>query len=317
MDNYNNYETPIKSDEDKNPKNNTLVQGIKIALILIALFALGNLIGSLTNIQRIENFETVTDQNLTTIQTTLPSTTILPTEEITTEITTTETTTVPTTQVTTTAVTTTEDAAADSKEEIVSLFNESANKVKKNAKKVIRNYENLSHDERNSDYPVALKLAYNSLINSWIVNHDTPIEYAKAQGGESDLIKANFPVKGKDWTSKLTADYVDSATLTEKDGRYHIVISLSDCVNPAENEGVCSVMEEVNLAKVQELVPVVKACDTRYYDCKIECIIEKDTGNMVYAKYTQPMILSLVAGRVTDMDATFAMAIESEFEIEY
>ena len=76
-------------------------------------------------------------------------------------------------------------------------------------------------------------------------------------------------------------------------------------------------MEEVNLAKVRELADIVTACETEYYDCKIECAIEKVTGNMVYAKYTQPMILNLTAGRVRDMDATFAMSIESEFIISY
>ena len=132
----------------------------------------------------------------------------------TTELTTQATTTEPTTVVTTTAVTTTKDTTIDSKEEIVSLFNDSANKVKKNAKKVIRNYENIRHDERDSDYPVALRLAYRSLINSWMVDHDTPIEYA-----QSDLIKENFPVKGKDWSSRLQASDVDAAEITEKDGK--------------------------------------------------------------------------------------------------
>ena len=294
--------------------SNTLATAGKFIALIIGLFMLGNIIGSLTNITKINTLETVTPQGTTQTTTvaTQPSTEQTTTAVTTTETTTQITTTQPTTVVTTTAVTTTANTVADSKKEIVELFNSSANKVKTKAKKVTRNYENLTHDERNSDYPVALKLAYNSLINSWIVHHDTPIVYT-----EKDIIIANFPVKGKDWSSKLKADYVDNATITEKDGKYHIVIDLADCVNPAENEGVCSVMEEVNLAKVQELVPIVKKCDTKYHDCKIECIIEKASGNMIYAKYTQPMTLALVAGRIRDMDATFAMTIESEFEIAY
>ena len=293
--------------DNNNSVYSTALKGIAL---IIGLFILGNVIGSLTNIKKVNTFETVTNQTttesiaiVTEESTTAPSTT-----ELTTQVTTTE----PTTAVTTTAVTTTKDTTIDSKEEIVSLFNDSANKVKKNAKKVIRNYENIRHDESDSDYPVALRLAYRSLINSWMVDHDTPIEYA-----QSDLIKENFPVKGKDWSSRLKASDVDSAEITEKDGKYYISINLAYCKDPAENTGVCSVMEEVNLKKVQELVDIVKTCETEYYDCKIECVIEKNTVNMVYAKYTQPMILNITAGRVRDMKATFAMSIESEFEIEY
>ena len=312
MDNFNMGDVNSTTKETKSEKT-PFTQGIKIALIIIALFSLGNIIGSLTNIQRIDNVATQhqTSATETTVET-LPSTTLPTTTQPTTQVT---TTTEPTT-VTTTAVTTTEDTTPDSKEEIVNIFNKSANKVKKNAKKITRNYENIRHDESISNYPVILKLAYNSLMDSWMVDHDIPIEYVQS-AGDSNLIKDNFPVKGKDWSSKLTANDVDNATIREENGNYHITLVLAYCKDPAENTGVCAVMEEVDLAKVQELVDVVKSCETEYYDCKVECIIEKDTGNLIYAKYTQPMMLNLTAGRVRDMKAVFAMSIESEYEIQY
>ena len=76
-------------------------------------------------------------------------------------------------------------------------------------------------------------------------------------------------------------------------------------------------MEEVNLAKVRQLVDYITKCETEYYDCKIECIIEKDTGNLTYIKYTQPMVLNLTTELIRVLDGTFAMTIESEFEISY
>ena len=315
MNNFNNYEVSETPKKEQWLKSD-LGQGIKIALILIGLFGLGNLIGSLTNIERIDNFETVTNQNMIATDTTLPSeyigstteTTAFTTSEKTTVTTTKET----TTKATTTAVTTTEDTTIDSKAEIVSLFNKSANKVKKNAVKVTRNYENLRYDRSGSDIPAALFVVGKPLINSWLIDHNIPVEYT-----ESDLIKENFPVKGKDWSSKLKTKDVHKANITEKDGKYYIELDLAYCKSPAENTGVCAVMEEVNLEKVKELAGIVTACETEYYDCKVECVIEKDTGNMVYVKYTQPMILNLTAGRVRDMQATFAMSIESEYVIEY
>ena len=287
--------------------NSTLSVALKGIALILGLFILGNIIGSLTNIKKINTFETVNNQT-TAESTTLPPTTTPSATQPTEEATTTET----TTEAVTTTVPTTKDTTPDTPEEIVELFNSSINKVKPQAKKVIRNYENLSHDESLCDYPMALQLKYGSLIDSWLVNHETPIEYA-----EADLIKANFPVKGKDWSSKLTAKDIDNAVITEKDGNYHISLELSYCKDPAEGTGVCSVMEEVDLEKVQELIDLAVSCETEYYDCKIDCIIEKATGNMIYIRYSEPIMLNLTTQRFTQLKATFALKIESEFEIEY
>lgn len=296
-------------------EKNTLSLALKGIALIIGLFILGNVIGSLTNIQRINTLQTQVSFEETTSTTLPPQTTVTTTEESTTVPTTTEAPTT-TTRPTTTAPTTTKDTTPDSKEEIVALFNNGANKVKKRAVKVVRNYENLRWDEDLSDYPRVLNLAYKPLINSWLVDHDTPVEYAK-NTGDSDLIKANFPVKGENWSSKLKVTDVADANISEKDGRYHISLDLTYCKNPAENTGVAAVMNAVTLADIQELVPEATKCDTEYYDCKVECIIEKASGNLVYVKYTQPMILNLTVERLAVHECVFALTIESEFEIEY
>lgn len=293
-------------------ENNALSTALKGIALILGMFILGNIIGSLTNVKRVNNFETVNNQTAitdSTVITTLPTTTQPSTVQTTTETPTTQPT---TSKITTTAVTTTQNTTADRKTEIVALFNQSANKVKKSAKKVTRNYESLRFDKKKSDIPVPLYLSGKPLINSWLIDHEIPVEYS-----ETELIKANFPVKGKDWSSRLTAKDVANATMREENGRYHILLELADCTNPGEGKGVCSVMEEVNTAKVRELADIVKTCETEYYDCRVECIIEKASGNMIYVKYTEPMKLNLTAGRVAEMSAVFAMTIESEFEIAY
>jgi hypothetical protein len=298
--------------ENNNPQEKSFLNlAFKGVALVIGLFMLGHIIGSLTNVQHINNLQTVDNQTTvseTTTAPTLPSTT-LPTTAPTTE-TTTETPT--TTTKPTTTVPTTIDTTPDTKKEIVAIFNKSANKVKKKAVKVIRNYENLRKDKDMCDYPPAWDFAGGVLVNTWLVNHDTPLEYTG-----KDLIKENFPVKGKDWSSKLTDEDVDLAKLTEKDGKYHIELSLAYCKNPEENTGVCTVMEEVNLAKVRQLVDYITKCETEYYDCKIECIVEKDTGNLIYIKYTQPMIFNLTTELIRVLHGVFAMTIESEYEIYY
>lgn len=298
---------------ENNPQEkNTLQMAVKGIAFVIGLFIIGNVIGSLTNIQRINNFET--QNNLSDTAPSFTETTTLPLTTAPTATAPQTTTEAPitTTKPTTTAPSTTKDTTPDTKEEIVAIFNKSANKVKKKAVKVVRNYENLRKDEDMCTYPPAWDFAGGILVNTWLVNHDTPIEYT----GE-DLIRENFPVQGKDWSSKLTADDVDVAKLTEKNGEYHIELNLSYCKNPAENTGVCAVMEEVNLAKVRQLVDYITRCDTEYYDCKIECTIDKDSGNLTFIKYTQPMVFGITTELIRVLDGTFAMTIESEFEIYY
>lgn len=291
---------------------------VKGMALIIGLFMVGNIIGSLTNIKKIDNFHT--ENNLTETSTTAgtSSQTTYTTETTsstqTTQITTTEkeTTNENTTKETTTEPHTTEDNTPDEKDEIIALFNTSANKIKKTAKKVIRNYDDKRYDEELSDYPRVLNLVGGSLIDSWLVRHDTPVEY-----DEPELIRENYPVKGKDWVSRLESSDVAEATCVEKDGKYEIVLTLLYCKDPEENSGVCVAMQEVNLEVVQELVPIVKSCSVEYYDCVIRCTIEKDSGNMIYSKYTQPMVLDMTAGRINDMKAIFAMTFESEYVIEY
>ena len=296
--------------DNQNPQTQEktiLSLAIKGIALVVGLFILGNIIGSLTNVKRVDNLQT--HNNLTTTvsdtTTTLPSTT-LPPETTTTAAPTT------TTKPTTTKPTTTEDVTPDTKQEIVALFNESANRIKTNASKVTRNYEDRRYNKELSDYSLILATVANPLIDSWLVRNDIPIEYT-----EAELIRANVPVKGKDWVSKLTPDDVAVAKCTEKDGKYEIELELLYYQNPAEGKGPCAVMEEVNLGVVQELAPIVKQCSVEYYDCVIKCTIEKDSGNMVYIHYLQPMVLEMVAGRFTDQYAIFAMTFESEYVIEY
>lgn len=312
--NYYNQRSPINQEPQEKSTFNIALKGVAF---IICLFVIGYLGGAFTNIQRIDNLQT--QNNLTqTTQTTVAAasettTTTLP--ESTTEITTTaeSTTKTPTTaKPTTTKPTTTKDNVIDTVEEIVTLFNKSSNNVKKNASKVTRLYENRRYDEELSNYPAALNFRANKLINSWLVNHDTPVVYT-----EKELIIANYPVKGQEWSSKLSAEDVSSATCKEVSGYYEVEIHLDYCVDPKENTGPRAAMEEVTLEKVQELADIVKTCSVEYYDCVIRCSIEKDTGNLVRSKYIQPMILTMTTERFTKLDALFAMTFESGFEIEY
>lgn len=308
MDNMENQNIEEVTSETE-PQKSIFSMAIKGIALVVGLFFLGNLIGSLTNIRRVDNFQT---QYNTTSSTTATS---AATTEITTEPateSTTETTTETTTKETTTLPATTEDVTPDTKEEIVALFNKSANKIKKNAKKITRNYDDKRKDEDLCDYPAVINLVATPLVNSYLIKNDIPVEYT-----EEDIIKANYPVKGKNWVSKLKADDVASAKCIEKNGNYEIELKLLYCKDPKKDSGVCSVMDAVTLEIIQEYADVVKSCSVEYYDCEIRCTIDKDSGNMIYSKYTQPMAISFTTQALTERHGIFAMTFESEYLIEY
>lgn len=292
----------------KKEQKDIFLTTIKAIAFIIGLFMLGNIIGSLSNVTYVNTLQSETS---TTLPAASDTTVPLTTEQTTTETTTQSDTTRPT-KAPVTDTTTQKDVNPDSKEEIVELFNNSINKVKPNATKVIRNYEDKRYDEDLSDYPRVLNLVGGNLIESWLVRHDVPVEYT-----EREIIQANFPVKGETWSSRLTADDIAEAVCTEKDGKYEIQLKLLYAKDPEKYTGPCAVMEEVNLEIVQELVDIVKTCSVEYYDCEVICTIDKASGNLTYVKYTQPMVLTMTTQRLTRMDAIFAMTFESEYVIEY
>ena len=294
----------MDNQNSRSQENSVLSIALKGIALIVGLFILGNVIGSLSNIKRVGNFETKNNLS-TTVSTTAPSTTE-PTQ-------TTETTSeASTAKPTTTKEATTKDVTPDTKEEIVKLFNESANRIKTKSKKVIRNYEDRRYIDELSEYPFILSTVGNPLIDSWLVRNDIPVEYT-----EDEIINANVPVKGETWVSKLKAEDIAKAKCEEKDGRYEIELELLYCQNPKKNEGPCAALEFVNLEVVQELAPIVRECSVEYYDCVIKATVDKDSGNMIYIHYLQPMVLEMVAGRFTDQHAIFAMTFESEYVIEY
>ena len=310
---------PESNDSSEKSVFNIALKGVAL---VVGLFIIGYLGGALKNIEKIDNLQMnnayqTTDTTVSvpdqTTSTTLPEDTTVPStaeyeKESTTEAITKPTTTKPTT----TEATTILDTAPETKEEIVELFNNSANKVKNNASKITRLHDRRRHDEELSDYPAVWNTVGRALINSWLVDHDTPVVY-----DERDLMIANFPVKGETWSSKLKAEDVAAAYCEEVDGYYEIEIKLAYCVDPEENQGPLAVMEEVNTELVQEFVDIVKDCSVEYYDCVIRCSIEKETGNLMLIRYVQPMVLHLTTQRFTTLTGVFAMTFDSEFLIEY
>lgn len=314
MENTHIEEVNLDSMQKKEPQKSVFASAVKGIALIVGLFFLGNLIGSLTNVQKIDTFQT--QYNTTSSETSEPTSQVTETltqttaaETVTQAETVTETT---TTAAATTKEQTTKDTTSDTKKEIVALFNSSANKIKKKAKKVTRNYTDCRYDEEISDYPAVLNLVALPLINAYLVKDDVPVEYTDTQS-----IKENYPLNGESYTSKLKVSDVASAKCIESKGKYEIELQLLYCKDPEENKGVCSVMNAVTLKDIQAKAPVVKSCSVEYYDCTVRCTVEKKSGNMIYAKYTQPIILNFTTQGITERQGIFALTRENEYVIEY
>lgn len=300
--------------------------GVAIALVVILLFGSGNFLGGLYSKSKEVNADNPTTAEQTTaaapVTTQAPATTAAPATEPPTAApanNAADATVAPTANVTgetaapagdaTTAASAASTGAPTDKAGIISLFNESANKIKTNATKVVRNYEDLRHDEQYLEMPGLLKSVGSGLISKFLKRNDTPVEYAS----NADII-ANYPVKGQNYVSQATeADIVD-ATCTDDGTNYNITLKFAECTDP-QGTGCATAF---NIITSQEIADgsggIVSESSVRYYDATITCKIDKATGNMVSATYVLPMVLKVKA---MGINAAVGMTFEHDYTITY
>lgn len=291
--------------------------GVAIALAVILLFGSGNFLGGLVSKNTDINTETQTASAQTTAASTTqaPVTTVAPATEATTaaqpaNVDASGETAAPTGDATSAAPAST--GAPTAPADILKLFNESANKVKTNATKVVRNYEDLRHDEEHLQLPSALQSIGSGLISSFLKKNETPVEYTTKE----DII-ANFPVAGQTYVSQATEADIAEATCTDDGTYYNVTLKFKESVDPAEGTGCAAAFNTIKADDVYNNAKVVTAFSAKYYDATINCKIEKATGNMVAATYTLPIILNVTAKVVVSLDAQVGMTFEHDYTITY
>ena len=285
--------------------------GVAIALAVVILFGSGNFLGGLYSKKTAVNADTTVEQTTapTTAApvtqapaTTLPPATVAPTAAPSAD-TPTDTPAAPT------DAPAAPTGAPTSKADILKLFNESANKIKTNATKVVRNYEDLRHDEEYLEMPGLLKSVGSGLISKFLKRNDTPVEYAS----NADII-ANYPVKGQNFVSNATEADITDATCTDDGANYNITLKFAECTDP-QGSGCANAF---NIITSQEIADgsggIVSESSVRYYDATITCKIDKATGNMVSANYVLPMVLSVKA---MGINAAVGMTFEHDYTITY
>ncbi|MBQ7116727.1 MAG: hypothetical protein IJN88_00800 [Clostridia bacterium] len=288
--------------------------GISIALAIILVFSMGNIAGSLTNINATPAEEAVAEDTVATD---------VPTEAPTAAPTTQAPTAAPTTQApvadtqpadtasSAPAVQSPSTGAPATTEEIVALFNESANKIKTTAKKATRNYQDMRINKL--EVPSALQAIADGAIEKFVKPNMTPEVY------EGPAVAEKYPVSGTDFASKLKPEYLETITCTDNGTEYVIDIKMKDQVNPVyrSGEGVGSIFWTMNIDDIANNAPGFESAQLSYYNCTATAKIDKATGNMTYSKFIYNFDMDVKIKMVVSLQAVASLTVDEEYVIEY
>ncbi len=197
----------------------------------------------------------------------------------------------------------------DTTEEIVTYFNKNANRVKTEAKKVVKNYEDREVGE--IDAPTALMYLTKVIDIEEIMADDTePMEFTTREE-----IVENFQVPKQSYVSCITVNDVESASCKEEGNYYIITIKVKDQKNPVIGKGTGAMFDVVEAEEVEAKAEgIVDDFTTEYYDCVVVAKFEKSTNRMVHANYMTPMKLNVVIGK---SEASMEMSFEKDYTITY
>ena len=192
---------------------------------------------------------------------------------------------------------------------ILNYYNTAANNIKAKAKSVTRNYEDYQHNADKLVLPGALQKFGEQLIGGFLKKNETPQTYEGAD------VK-NFYLPGESYVSKLTEADIKSAECKDNGKEYEITIITKTEKNPTYGQGISGGFEIIKTEDVMDAAGfIVKTFDTEYYDCKIQCKVDKATGNITWLNLSTPIIMN-VATKIS-ISATVGMTFVKDYTIAY
>lgn len=210
------------------------------------------------------------------------------------------------------------------KAEIVEYFNKAINDVKPHSKSITRKY--LKH------YVAGTITGVPSMVDKVLGGTDKFIndQMAKQALGTATFTSvadknANFPVENESWASKLTAADVKSATCSESNGVYTIVIKTVD--DPATTSGAhgtghapkafsvvpASVISE-NIPGAVAKIFSIGTVTVAYPSSVVTVTVDVATGHVKTAKYTSYWTINIPLG---DNNVVLPFATDSEYTVAY
>lgn len=202
--------------------------------------------------------------------------------------------------------------------EAVNIYNTAANKIKSNAKSITRNYSKMQSLPEYLQLPSAIDSLGKWAIEKFVKGSDEPATFTS-----KDEIMAYFPISGESYTSHLTSDMVKSTSFKDTGKTYEITFVLYNdkLTSPKKGTGYAGVFNTVSASTFEEInVPGTKFESVKIngINGKIQCMIDKATGYVTKAIYTNTDVLNLgvkVAG--SNLNVKFALACENSYTIKY
>lgn len=197
-------------------------------------------------------------------------------------------------------------------EEIVKIFNDSANRIKGEATKVVKNYEYRTVNTEHLVVPSALQSTAEEMMTKFMGDDLEPIEYTTAEE-----IAEEYMVPSQSYVSVLKAEDVKEATFKDNGTEYEITIKAKDCINPTSGVAVGSAFDVIETAEISEKTSMIEKFDSQYYDCTVKCKIDKATGKMTWSNYTVSVIIDCTAKLIKVFDVKCGMTFEKDYNIFY
>lgn len=195
--------------------------------------------------------------------------------------------------------------------EIVELFNTSVNKVKTEAVKVTKNYEN--RDINKLELPSVLQAVGDALIGDVMKDDTDPVVYATREE-----IKENFMVPNQDYASRLKASDVEKAVCKDNGKEYEVSILVKKEKSPSAGNGVGAAFDVIEAHEIAEKAPsFIKEFSTEYYNCVVKVNIDKETGRVTHANYSTPLYMNVVAEMFGTHNVVMGVTFEKDYTIEY
>ncbi|MBQ6931831.1 MAG: hypothetical protein IJN38_06845 [Clostridia bacterium] len=206
----------------------------------------------------------------------------------------------------------TSEAGPQTTQEIVEFFNTAVNKVKPNAKKVVKNYEKRTVNDDKTEIPGALEGFAEDMLPKVMGDDTDPIVWSTRE----DIV-TEYIVPEQNYVSKLKPEWVTSAVCEDKGETYEITLKLKDHKNPTAGVGVGAVCDVIETHEVAEKASFVEEFSTQYYNCVVKATIDKATGNVIHANYTTPMMMIMRVNLFGTHSGTMGFTFEKDYTITY
>ena len=198
----------------------------------------------------------------------------------------------------------------DTTEEILTYFNTNANRVKTEATKVVKHYED--REVKEIVAPKAFQGMVESMVTTFMADDTDPVEYTTREE-----IVENFQVPKQSYVSCLKVSDIEKASCKDMGTYYEITITVKSEDNPSAGKGVGAAFDVIEPEEVEGKSDMVEDFSTRYSNCTVVAKFDKSTNRMTHANYMIPTKLMLTINFAGTHNASIDMSFEKDYTITY